>query len=137
MINSDIILYAWLSLRGYPARTLLMLLAISISVASVLLLTALGEGARRYVNGEFSSLGTHLVIVLEKAVLSILAGEGGGLRVYGLDRGGLELVALREEVSPGSQCTILEHPEVMDMARELRRQLVAGEVGIEDPMGVL
>lgn len=64
MITSDIIAYAWLSLKGYPARTLLMLLAISISVASVLLLTALGEGARRYVNGEFSSLGTHLVIVL-------------------------------------------------------------------------
>lgn len=41
-----------------------MLLAMTISVASVLLLTALGEGARRYVNGEFASLGTNLVIVL-------------------------------------------------------------------------
>jgi putative ABC transport system permease protein len=41
-----------------------MLLAMSISVASVLLLTALGEGARLYVKGEFASLGTNLVIVL-------------------------------------------------------------------------
>ncbi len=64
MITSDILGYSWLSLKGYKSRTLLMLLAMSISVASVLLLTALGEGARRYVNGEFASLGTNLVIVL-------------------------------------------------------------------------
>jgi len=36
----------------------------SISVASVVLLTALGEGARRYVLGEFQSLGTHMLVVL-------------------------------------------------------------------------
>ncbi len=64
MITLDIIIYGGKSLRGYPARTLLMLLAMSISVASVLLLTALGEGARRYVKDEFTSLGTNLVIVL-------------------------------------------------------------------------
>lgn len=60
----DLLLYGWQSLKGYRARTLLMLMAMSISVASVLLLTALGEGARRYVNGEFASLGTNMVIVL-------------------------------------------------------------------------
>lgn len=64
MIPSDIILFCLQSLKGYRTRTLLMLLAMSISVASVLLLTALGEGARRYVNSEFASLGTNLVIVL-------------------------------------------------------------------------
>jgi putative ABC transport system permease protein len=35
-----------------------------IGVASVVVLTALGEGARRFVTGEFESLGTHLLIVL-------------------------------------------------------------------------
>lgn len=64
MVSTDIIRYGWISLRSYRARTLLMLLAISISVASVLLLTALGEGARSYVNNEFASLGTNLVIVM-------------------------------------------------------------------------
>jgi len=64
VISSDIILYSWQSLKGYRIRTLLMLLAMSISVASVLLLTALGEAARRYVNDEFASLGTNLIIVL-------------------------------------------------------------------------
>ncbi len=64
MLSSDIMLYGWKSLKGYRARTILMLLAMSISVASVLLLTALGEGARRYVTGEFASLGTNMVIVM-------------------------------------------------------------------------
>jgi len=64
MLTTDIIKYGWTSLKGYRARTLLMLLAMSISVASVLLLTALGEGARRYVTGEFASLGTNMVIVM-------------------------------------------------------------------------
>ena len=52
------------SLSGARTRTLLMLLAMSIGVASVVLLTALGEGARRYVIGEFEQLGTDLLIIL-------------------------------------------------------------------------
>ncbi len=64
MFKRDILSFAWSSLNGYRSRTLLMLLAMSISVASVLLLTALGDGARRYVLQEFISLGTNLVIVL-------------------------------------------------------------------------
>jgi putative ABC transport system permease protein len=41
-----------------------MLTAMAIGVGSVVVLTALGEGARGYVTGEFASLGTNLVIVL-------------------------------------------------------------------------
>jgi putative ABC transport system permease protein len=52
------------SLAGYPLRTGLMLLAMAIGVAAVVLLTSLGEGARRYVAQQFTSLGTHLLIVL-------------------------------------------------------------------------
>lgn len=64
MISSDVFLYGWRSLKGYKSRTFLMILAMSISVASVLLLTALGDGARRYVNAEFTSLGSNLIIVI-------------------------------------------------------------------------
>ncbi len=60
----DVIGYGWSSLAGYRGRTALVLLAMSISVASVVLLTALGEGAKRYVLGEFQSLGTHMLVVL-------------------------------------------------------------------------
>jgi len=41
-----------------------MLLAMAIGVAAVVVLTSLGEGARRYVTGEFASLGTNLLIVI-------------------------------------------------------------------------
>jgi putative ABC transport system permease protein len=43
---------------------MLVLLAMSIGVSSVVVLSTLGEGAREYVTGEFSSLGSHLLIVL-------------------------------------------------------------------------
>lgn len=44
-------------------RTFLLLLAVTIGVASVVMLTSLGEGARRYIDAEFSSLGNRLLIV--------------------------------------------------------------------------
>jgi putative ABC transport system permease protein len=61
---SDVSHFAWGALRGYPTRTLLMLIAMGIGVAAVVVLTSLGDGARRYVTGEFASLGTNLVIVI-------------------------------------------------------------------------
>jgi len=62
--SDDVLRFAWSALRGYPARTLLMLLAMAVGVAAVVVLTSLGEGARRYVTDEFSSLGTNLLIVI-------------------------------------------------------------------------
>jgi len=59
----DLLDFASTSLRGSRSRTLLMILAMSIGVAAVVVLTALGEGARRYVVNQFSSLGTNLVLV--------------------------------------------------------------------------
>ncbi|MCW8996671.1 MAG: ABC transporter permease [Psychromonas sp.] len=51
-------------MHGYRTRTYLLLLAMAIGVASVVLLTSLGEGARIYVSQQFSSLGTNLLIIL-------------------------------------------------------------------------
>lgn len=45
-------------------RTLMILLATSVGIASVLLLTGLGEGARRFVLEEFSLLGQDTLIML-------------------------------------------------------------------------
>ena len=64
MRTTDQLRFASLSLTGARTRTLLMLLAMSIGVTSVIILTALGEGARRYVVDEFAQLGTHLLIML-------------------------------------------------------------------------
>lgn len=59
----DIASFTSRSLIGAKTRTALMILAMSIGVAAVVVLTALGEGARRYVVDQFSSLGTNLLIV--------------------------------------------------------------------------
>ncbi len=47
-----------------PARTAILLLVIAIGVCSVLLLTSIGEGARQYINREFSNIGSDLLIIL-------------------------------------------------------------------------
>jgi putative ABC transport system permease protein len=60
----DTTLLSMQALRRYPLRTAMLLVAIAIGVAAVVALTAVGEGARRYVTGQFQSLGTHLLIVL-------------------------------------------------------------------------
>lgn len=64
MKTFDVLRFSFRAATGYPARTLLTLLAMAIGVGAVILLTALGEGARRYVTREFTSLGTHLLIVI-------------------------------------------------------------------------
>jgi len=64
MLPFDIVRFAVSAAAGNRLRTVLLMLAMSIGVAAVVVLTALGDGARRYVVNEFSSLGTNLVIVL-------------------------------------------------------------------------
>ena len=63
MTGVDLIGFAVRSLRSYRTRTGSMLVAMAVGVASVMMLTALGEAARRYVMNEFAALGTHLLIV--------------------------------------------------------------------------
>ncbi len=48
----------------HRVRTGLLLLAVGIGVASVIMLSSLGEGARRYVDREFSALGNMLLIMM-------------------------------------------------------------------------
>ncbi len=64
MTISDTFQQAFLSIRSQILRAALIVLAMSIGIASVTILTTLGESARRYIVNEFQSLGTNLVIVL-------------------------------------------------------------------------
>jgi len=64
MLPSDLFRQALLAIKSQPLRAGLIILAMSIGVASVSILVALGESARLYIVHEFESLGTHLVIVL-------------------------------------------------------------------------
>jgi putative ABC transport system permease protein len=64
MRTPDLLTFARTAATGNPLRAGLLVLAMAIGVAAVVVLTALGDGARRYVMNEFSSLGSNLVIVL-------------------------------------------------------------------------
>jgi len=61
---ADTFALAWGSLAQQPRRTALIGLAMSIGVGAVVVLTALGEGARGYVLAQFAGLGSNLVIVI-------------------------------------------------------------------------
>jgi putative ABC transport system permease protein len=61
---ADLFRFAARALQGHRLRTGMSLLGVAIGVAAVIALTALGEGARRYVVGEFRSIGTNLLVVL-------------------------------------------------------------------------
>ena len=60
----DLLGFAARALRGHRLRTGMSLLGVAIGVAAVVTLTALGEGARLYVIGQFASVGTNLLIVV-------------------------------------------------------------------------
>ena len=64
MRSADTFRFAANAAAGSPLRTALMMLAMAIGVAAVVVLTALGDGARAYVVDQFSAIGTNLVIVL-------------------------------------------------------------------------
>ncbi len=60
----DVVRFAVQATARHRLRTALLVLAMAIGVGSVILLTALGEGARRYVVREFEALGSQLLVVL-------------------------------------------------------------------------
>ncbi len=64
MIWLESVRFAARALNGQRRRALLALSGVAIGVAAVVVLTALGEGARLYVVNQFAELGTNLIIVL-------------------------------------------------------------------------
>ncbi|MEW6998662.1 ABC transporter permease [Colwelliaceae bacterium BS250] len=76
---SDNWLYSWQALVRHKLRTLLLLIAVAIGVTSVLLLTSLGEGARLFIEKEFSALGNEIMIVLPGRKET----TGGSVPMYG------------------------------------------------------
>jgi len=64
MLIKDTLVQALAAISTQRLRAGLIILAMSIGIASVSVLTALGDSARRYVVNEFEALGTNLIIVL-------------------------------------------------------------------------
>lgn len=64
MMFSDTLSFAAKAIGANPFRTSLIMTAMAIGVAAVVLLTALGDSARRVVTQEFASLGSNLLVVI-------------------------------------------------------------------------
>src|SRR3954453_18752920 len=64
MTLRDLLRFCFQALFGHRLRTALSLVGMAIGVAAVITLTALGEGARRYVIDQFASIGSNLLIVV-------------------------------------------------------------------------
>jgi len=64
MTARDLMEFCLTALQRHRLRTVLSLLGVAVGVAAVVALTALGEGARRYVVEQFSAIGSNLLLVL-------------------------------------------------------------------------
>ncbi len=59
----ELILLALKAIRGQRLRSFLSMVGIAIGIASVILLTSIGEGTRRYIVGQFSQFGTNILAI--------------------------------------------------------------------------
>ena len=64
MTAADILALTAEALRLHRLRTILTLVATSVGVIAVLLLTSLGQGARDYVVREFTGMGANIVVIV-------------------------------------------------------------------------
>jgi len=93
----DFIALAWSALSGHRLRTMLSVIGVAVGIAAVVALTALGEGARKYVIQEFTSIGSNLLSVLpgKTETTGAMPGMGGVPNDLTLE----DLLALRRQIS--------------------------------------
>ncbi|MEU6376283.1 BMP family ABC transporter substrate-binding protein [Streptomyces sp. NPDC046909] len=70
-------------------------------------------------------------IAVEKGIESVLSGKTGTVS-YGLKEGGISLTGLEDGVD-SSKCVIADHKDVLAKVKELRDQIVSGELKVDDP----
>ncbi|MFJ3877118.1 BMP family ABC transporter substrate-binding protein [Streptomyces sp. NPDC090077] len=71
-------------------------------------------------------------VVVEKGIEQAIGGKGGQSLSYGLKEGGISLTGLEQGLAD-SQCVIAQHAPVLDRVRQLRDQIVSGELQVDDP----
>ncbi len=99
----DLLGFAWQSLWFHRQRSILTMLGILIGIASVILLTSIGEGTRVYVLSEFTQFGTTLAAVSPGRVQTTGAPGALGITVHPLtmeDAGTLARIPGVERVVP-------------------------------------
>ena len=117
----DVLGFAFTAIARHRRRSLFSVLGMTIGVAAVVVLTALGEGARRYVTDQFSSLGSNLLIVSpgKNETTGSFPGIGGAPNDLTLD----DALALAREVREASMVVPLSAGSETVAHRERRRQV--------------
>ena len=95
MTPGDTAALALETLRLHRLRTALTVVAVAIGVTAVLILTALGDAAKRYVVNQFASLGTNLVMILPGRTETTGLGMALGAAPHDLTLEDCEAVARR------------------------------------------
>ncbi|RDL47936.1 Membrane lipoprotein TmpC [Ensifer sp. M14] len=72
-------------------------------------------------------------VILPATIDSILKGSAKPVESFGLAEGGLELVAMTEELA-ASGCMIAQAPEVIGQITDLHTKIVSGAITVPDPM---
>ncbi len=78
----------------------------------------------------------HIDMVLARAIVGIAAGTQPSLISYGLADGAVNVTGL-EDGADRSQCTVVGQPDVLKKVAEVRDRIVAGEIVIKDPAGII
>jgi putative ABC transport system permease protein len=119
---ADAAQFAWTALSRQRRRSVLSVLGVTVGVAAVVILTALGEGARRYVVQEFASLGTNLLIVFpgKNETTGMFPGVGGVPNDLTLD----DAAALAREVREARLVVPISMGNETVSHGERRRQLI-------------
>jgi putative ABC transport system permease protein len=123
---ADAAQFAWTALSRQRRRSVLSVLGVTVGVAAVVILTALGEGARRYVVQEFASLGTNLLIVFpgKNETTGMFPGVGGVPNDLTLD----DAAALAREVREARLVVPISMGNETVSHGERRRQLIVRAV---------
>ena len=119
---ADAAQFAWTALTRQRRRSVLSMLGVTVGVAAVVILTALGEGARRYVVQQFASLGTNLLIVFpgKNETTGMFPGVGGVPNDLTLD----DAAALAREVREAGLVVPISMGNETVSHGERRRQLI-------------
>ena len=114
MKNSDLLHETYSALSANKARSGLTMLGIIIGIASVIAMTAIGQGAQNSVSSSIQSMGANLLMIMPGATRSF-GGPSAG-------RGGAQSLTLADADSISSQVS-----NVVQVAREVssRKQVIS------------
>lgn len=71
-------------------------------------------------------------VLVVNEIGKILDGTAEPVTSYGLAEGGMDIVSLTEDAAD-SQCTVMDHPDIVEKLAALKQDIIDGKVDIPDP----